>query len=157
MRDLSVSSGLWEATIRLLQPYAMREVESGCFWYGNRTETAGFALLVGIPFQINHRRNFEIPSEALATLVRSLPSPDLVVVAQIHTHPGEDTEHSPWDDDLMVSRKIYSLVLPRYGRLPCPIEAARVHRFVEGRWLTVDPADPASRIRVLPEVIDTRT
>jgi hypothetical protein len=157
MRNLWVLRGLWETTIGLIQPYATRGVESGCFWYGTRTESAAFAVTVGIPFQVNRRRNFEIPSEAMAALVGRLPSSDLVAVAQIHTHPGEDTAHSPWDDDLVVSRKIYSLVLPRYGKLPCPTDTARIHRFAEGRWLALDPADATERIRVLPDVIDTRS
>jgi hypothetical protein len=158
MRDrLWIVPALWKTTTELVQPYAARGVESGCFWYGTQTEDDTFAVAVGISFQINRPRNFEIPSEALAALVGRLPSSDLVAVAQIHTHPGEDTEHSPWDDDLVISRKIYSLVLPRYGRSPCPIDAARVHRFVEGRWLALDLADTAARIRILPDVIDTRT
>jgi hypothetical protein len=156
MRQLWILPEIWETTLRLMQPYATRGVEAGCFWYGMRTDTAAFAVTAGIPAQINRPRNFEIPSEALAELIAHLPTPDLAAVAQIHTHPGDDTEHSPWDDDLVVSRKIYSLVLPMYGRLPCPLESAGVHLFADGEWRQLDSADAAIRVRVLPAIVDTR-
>ena len=34
---------------------------------------------------------------------------------------------------------------------------AEISWLVEGRWLALDPAEAATRIRVLPDVIDTRT
>lgn len=119
-------------------------------------DSASFATTVGIPAQINRPLNFEIPSEALAKLVSSLPTPDVVAVAQIHTHPGDDTSHSPWDDELVVSRKICSIVLPNYGLAPCPLESASVHEFDENGWRRLHIHEAATRLGILPPVVDTR-
>src|SRR6266496_3351102 len=100
MRELWILPEVWETTLDLMKPYAKRKVEAGCFWYGIGTEAAAFAITVGIPTQINRRRNFEITSDALAELVGGLPASDLVAVAQVHTHLGDNTDHSVWDDDL---------------------------------------------------------
>ena len=97
---LVVAAQVWRSTISLLEPYARVQVEAGVLWYGTRSsDELAVAVLAGIPRQTNRKRSFEITSEDLAALNRAVPE-RLVVVAQLHTHPGEDTEHSPWDDDL---------------------------------------------------------
>jgi len=156
VNPLCLTTRLWELTPDLMAPYAERGVEAGCFWFGTRTPEAGFALVAGIPRQINRPRNFEIPSDALAELITALPPAGLVAVAQIHTHPGTDTGHSPWDNDLVVSRKLYSLVLPGYGRRPCPVDAVAVHEFSQGRWQRLSSDDATRRILHTPELVDTR-
>lgn len=156
MNPLFVTTRLWELTLDVMAPYSERGVEAGCFWYGTRTPDTDFALVAGIPRQINRPQNFEIPSDALAELITALPPAGLVAVAQIHTHPGTDTKHSPWDNDMVVSRKLYSLVLPRYGRRPCPLGAVAVHAFGEGGWQRLSREEAATRILLSPELVDTR-
>ena len=148
---------MWENTLDLMAPYAERGVEAGCFWYGMRGIEADFAVLCGIPQQINRAQNFDIPSDDLATLVSALPTEGLVTVAQIHTHPGRETTHSRWDDGLIVSRKIYSLVLPHYGKRPCVPNAVSVHEFRGAEWHSLASKEAAISIRVISEILDTRS
>jgi hypothetical protein len=112
--------------------------------------------MVGIPDQINRPTNFEVLADALAELVESLPVSGLVAVAQVHTHPGADTQHSPWDDAQAISRKVYSLVLPWYGSGEPSLDSVGVHCFVSGRWVSLAPDDVVERIVMLPSLMDTR-
>ncbi|WP_245484112.1 Mov34/MPN/PAD-1 family protein [Rhizobium ruizarguesonis] len=52
----------------------------------------------------------------MSAMVRDMPE-DWRPLAQIHSHPGFDTEHSRYDDVMTSSRKILSVVFPAYGKL----------------------------------------
>jgi hypothetical protein len=153
-RLLIISGEAWLATSSLLAPYADAQVEAGLYWYGIRSFEAAIVSVVGIPHQTNREGNFEVRDEDLAALVLAIPD-ELVVVAQIHTHPGSDTQHSSWDDNLAVSQKIISLVFPGYGQNPS-LEDVGVHEFIKGRWSRLSPRDVADRIVLFPGVVDTR-
>lgn len=160
---LTVIPSVWEATLDALAPYHARQVEGGCLWYGRRDAEGTRAVLVGIPKQVNRPRNFEIPANALAELNARVPE-DLVVVAQVHSHPGQCTRHSPWDDGLVVSRKIFSLVVPRYAARPCELASAGVHSFDGMCWVKLAPEEASRRLLlehggafpVAVAVVDTR-
>ena len=151
---LLVSESLWMATVAALAPYTAARVEAGVYWYGIRNTDAAACCSVGIPRQANRRANFAVEADDLAALTRLVSEP-LVVVAQLHTHPGVDTRHSSWDDNLALSRKVLSLVLPNYGRNP-RLEDAGVHECVDGRWRRLEARDAADRIVLIPTLSDGR-
>lgn len=151
---LIVTDETWRATRALFGRYAYSEVEAGLYWYGARSAEAATVSFIGVPEQVNRRTNFDVEAESLAILTRRVPEP-LVVVAQLHTHPGTDTNHSPWDDERAVSRKIFSLVLPYYGN-HATLEQAAVHEYVDSQWCRLNQPEAASRIIRLPTLIDTR-
>lgn len=148
---LELTPALWQTTLGVLTSYRLRRVEGGCLWYGQRDAQTARAVLVGIPRQINRARNFEIPADALAelnTLVTRVRN-DLVVVAQVHTHPGAETRHSLWDDAMMVSRKVFSLVLPRYSMLPCNIDTVGLHVHDGTKWMYLTREEAKGRLVVV--------
>ena len=153
---LLVSADVWRTTSEVFSKYASKRVEAGCFWYGHRNEEKAFVILVGVPHQINRPRNFEVPADDLARLTEEAVKLDLVAVAQLHSHPGDDVEHSPWDDSRAISKRVYSLVLPRYGKNPIPLAGVGVHRFEDGRWTKLSRDSWKAVIRFLPDKLDTR-
>lgn len=148
---LHLTPALWRTTLDALAPYRDRRVEGGCLWYGHRESDVAHALLVGVPRQVNRARNFEIPADALAELNAHVPD-DLIVVAQVHSHPGTDTTHSWWDDALMVSRRAFSLVVPRYAELPCEPEGAGVHVYDGSSWVKLMPDERCRRLVIEVDV-----
>lgn len=154
---LVVSAMLWQQTLEVLHGYTGSKLEAGCFWYGLRNENAACALTLGIPRQINHPRSFEVPADDLAALIAVACDPAaLVAVAQLHIHPGSDVQHSPWDDELVVSRNIYSLIIPNYCKLPIVFDSIGVHRFENNRWVRLSPAAAREAILITPSFADTR-
>jgi hypothetical protein len=152
---LFLTEGVWATTVSLLAPYAASRVESGLYWYGLRGAEAASALVVGIPRQTNRRGDFEVTETDLAELVRTVPEP-LVAVAQLHTHPGFEIEHSPWDDEMAISQKVLSLVIADYGRSPrLPDVAVHEHRATQ--WDRLSVTDAKSRIVVVTSPLDTRS
>ena len=159
---LLLPEAIWTSTLSVLRPYAAARVEGGCLWYGRRNGQSATAMLIGIPKQINRTRNFQIPPDALAELNMRIPD-SLVVVAQIHLHPGVDVRHSHWDDQLVVSRRMFSLVLPNYGAPPCILSSAGIHAHDGRCWSLLPTAVGVSRVTVNPtvamhpaRVVDTR-
>ncbi len=61
----------------------------------------------------------------------------LGILAQVHSHPGDDTRHSDGDDELVVMpfEKMLSLVAPHYGRHLQSIDDFAVHQFQDRRWV----------------------
>lgn len=137
---LRVSEATWLRTVEIYAPFAQAGVEGGCFWYGDRA--SGLVAVIGVPSQINRPRNFEISSDALAQLSLGVPE-SMSVLAQLHAHPGTRVRQSWWDDRVVVSRKIISIVLPSYGRIPVSLDACGVHQFVAGRWRCIARPDRA--------------
>jgi proteasome lid subunit RPN8/RPN11 len=66
----------------------------------------------------------------------------------VHSHPGVDTEHSEYDDEMMPSRKALSVVVPCHGRWP--IEAwprdIGIHEFVDNYWHLLTPRQANERV-----------
>jgi proteasome lid subunit RPN8/RPN11 len=145
---LAVPAAAWSATLEALARYKKGRVEGGCLWYGDSAGVEPRVSIVGVPTQINRPRNFEIPAGALEALNRSVPEGH-VVMAQVHTHPGSGTKQSPWDDRMIVSRKIISVVLPRYGRPPCDLGDCGLHVYVDDRWRKLRPGEVNGHIRVV--------
>lgn len=155
-KNLLVPLPLWQETLEIFQAYTVRQVEAGCFWYGTRTEHLGLASVLGIPRQLNRRANFEVKADDLAALTNNATASGLVVIAQLHLHPDTGVEHSPWDDQQIVSRNAYSIVIPRYASMPVTLHELGVHRFEEGEWRLLTPREAAASVHFIPTMVDTR-
>jgi len=91
----------------------------------------------------------------LAELTRSVQEP-LLMVAQVHTHPSWDTEHSRCDDERAASRKILSIVLPDYGD-GAEVTEAGWHEFRNDQWERLDRSEIKERLRIIPASLDARS
>jgi hypothetical protein len=154
--SLVIAPNLWNATLDVLQSYSRRGVEAGCFWYGTRNDNYALASLLAIPQQVNRRQNFHIPADSLAEMTQMASASGLVAVAQIHTHPGVDVKHSPWDDAQIVSQNVWSLVMPNYGKLPVNFSDVGVHRFRDGRWRRLTADEVGKTLLIQPLLVDAR-
>lgn len=137
-----------EGTLALLQRAGRRE--SAVYWYGTKTE-AGLATVTYVvaPEQISRPRNYHVPASAVSSMVRRL-QPGWKPIAQIHSHPGDDVEHSRYDDQMALSTRALSLVVPRYGHWSDAFpKHIGVHEWQDDYWhlLSLDTAQ--ARIRLI--------
>ena len=99
------------------RPASARQ-EAGALLYGVRGTDVGDVDPAGprldILPQIGHRTQYRIPLSR-SPPPRRRPAPGLVTVGQVHSHPGEDVEHSWYDDRHAISTRAVSFVLPNYG------------------------------------------
>jgi hypothetical protein len=83
----------------------------------------------------------------------------LAVLAQLHTHGNDSTEHSIGDDNLVVMpfEGMLSLIAPWYGRTGLvPLHGLGVHQYQDGNWVGISPESARSNFRIIPDAIDLR-
>lgn len=133
------------ATLELLRRAGRRE--SGLFWYGPRDAAGnGRVVYIAAPRQRMTSGNYHVPAAALTEIVNHLPD-DCKPLAQIHSHPGINVEHSPYDDDMASSKRALSLVFPSYGQSKAPFPfGVGVHEWQDGYWHLLEPAQADGRV-----------
>jgi proteasome lid subunit RPN8/RPN11 len=151
-----VSTAFAEATV------ARRE--AGALLYGVGSTDVGDADIVHtlvIPAQIGHRTHYRIPPESIAAASAATRPLGLVTVGQVHSHPGEDVEHSWYDDRHAISTRAVSFVLPRYGRDPCDwLARIGVHDYQDGWWHQLTAEQITTRVSFTDtslKILDLRT
>lgn len=133
-----------EATLTSLRRFG--DQESGLFWYGRREGSLSIVTSVRTPRQRMTPFNYRVSAEAMTQMGASLDE-ELRPLAQVHSHPGWDTEHSSYDDEMASSRRALSLVFPHYGRLHAAWpEGVGVHEWQIDYWQRLSTAETRNRI-----------
>lgn len=112
------------------------------YWAGRRDGSDTLILAVLQPSCDHGPQRVMAPATEIGRIARAAREMGLAVLAQVHSHPGDDTRHSDGDDDLVLMpfEGMYSLVVGRYGDGSIrPEEGCGMHQFQEGRWVRVWP------------------
>lgn len=97
--------------------------------------------------------------EAVGAAGRAARGHGLGVLAQLHTHGSDWTEHSIGDDTLIVMpfEGMLSLIAPWYGRVGLrPLYGLGIHQYQDGTWVGIRPESVRENVRVVPDAIDLR-
>ena len=144
--QLIVAEGVARATRVALQDSSGLDGkhEGIVFWLGRRAGEDALVVSAYVP-RSNHGSQFvhadEVEVGRMSRYARSLR---LTLVAQVHSHPGDDTRHSDGDDRLIVMphEGMFSLVVGQYGQGSIsPKDGCGVHQFQDNRWVHVPDAD----------------
>ncbi|MGH3217860.1 MAG: Mov34/MPN/PAD-1 family protein [Streptosporangiaceae bacterium] len=114
------------------------------FWAGRRDGADQIVVTVIVPRAIHGRGFVHVPADQVGEVAFESRSRRLVLLSQVHSHPGDDTRHSDADDDLvlMAREAMFSVVVARYGDGGIsPAEGAGIHQFQDGRWVQISDAD----------------
>ncbi len=147
-RTLLLPTSALHATLTMLQRAG--DHESGAFWYGPRDAGGnGVVKAVIAPRQEMARTNYHVSPAAMSAMVNRLPDSGWKPLAQVHSHPGTDVEHSLYDDAMAASSRALSIVFPAYGRWSrlWP-EGIGVHEHQRDYWHLLSMADAADRVRL---------
>ncbi len=143
---LAVPRDALHATFQLLS--AAGPLESCVFWYGTRDGANGIVTAVRAPAQHSTPFNYHVDEIARSRMAATI-SDTLRPLAQIHSHPGHDIEHSRYDDAMVSSRRALSLVFPFYGRVPKAWpQGIGVHEWQNGYWHLLAPEVAAQRVEL---------
>lgn len=139
-----VPPGITSETLRHLQ--AFRRTEAVCFWLGKSED--GSVLELWVPKFAATAVSYDIEPVEMLRLKNYLDATGLILVAQVHSHPGmafhsgTDDQHaaSPWPGYI-------SIVVPNGGRIVGDFwNAVEAYERVEGGgWRQIKGAEKRSR------------
>jgi proteasome lid subunit RPN8/RPN11 len=124
------------------------------FWAGRVVEGVSYVLTSIVPNCEHAPCRVFADERTMGAVARAARREQLGIVAQVHSHPGNDTRHSDGDDDMifMPFEGMFSLVVARYGDgSMLPDDGAGLHQFQDGLWVKVAPGQRVLR-PVLPAV-----
>jgi hypothetical protein len=148
-RVLAISQALLDVTFCVFESYRERSVEACCFWYGRHvSDTLSKACAVVVPRQINRRLNFDVPRSSILPVSEATRRKGWKNLAQLHSHPDTDVEHSSYDDLHANSRRALSIVLPNYGAPTVNwFGDVGLHEFQNDYWHYLSPHEASNRLR----------
>lgn len=160
-RVLYVPDEVVVGTWRALRPTADAGAEGVVLWAAPAPLYLGQIQVVTtviVPRQRVSAGRYELPPDAVREMGRTLRARGLVNVAQLHTHPTDWVDHSPWDDTHAFSLRegAISVVWPWYGRHLPPTAEWGVHERRGADWVRLGSGEAAARVRVLASVVDLR-
>ena len=149
-----VLSSLIPSSASVLRQYAELEHEGLVFWLGLRVGEATYYLSVAVPATDHGPQHVLFDANSFGDAAQRARAHGLCVLAQLHTHPGDEARHSDGDDDLipLPFEGMLSLIAPRYGADLVNLDGLVVHQFQDGRWVHI----PHPGLEALPELEDCR-
>lgn len=126
-----------------------RGLEGGALLYGHRGRDGQPDVVAGIvvPPQTRNRTNYRIAADGIDAASDATRDRGWVVLAQVHTHPGRNVEHSWYDDRNAISTKAVSLVVPFYGADPSYwLDSVGTHVFQRDWWHLLTPEQARTRV-----------
>lgn len=106
------------------------------FWAGLDNGSFTAFTTVVVPDADHSDRGVFVTEAAYGRAASEAKRAGVVLLAQVHSHPGSDARHSDGDDDLIIMpfEGMLSIVVPHYGVGWHEITEAKVHQFQDGRW-----------------------
>jgi proteasome lid subunit RPN8/RPN11 len=140
---LTLTDATWKQMLAMLAT-SPDGVERVAYLDGIRTGDGtslgiGIVTTVTVPHAVQSAGHFTVSAQEMSRAGAHLRHHGLVRLAQVHTHPGHDTRHSPIDDESAYSRK-----------------AGTVHVHDSRGWHQLSQSDAEAFIRVIPATVDTR-
>lgn len=150
---VEVSHAFVAQSILELQKAGNIESERVLLWLGKRKAHDVRVTEIFVPLQVANYDFFSIPPSSMRALLQHLREKELMVAAQMHSHP-EEAFHSQADDRWAIVRHegALSIVLPYFAR------TSSVENFLEtsatfalsaqNEWRRVSSARLANHLRV---------
>lgn len=125
--------------------------EGICYWAGREGLGPTTMEKVVVSEARHGPQSVFVSAAQFGEVARRARSLDLGILAQVHSHPGDDTRHSDGDDDLIVMpfEGMLSLVAPQYGRTLTSIADFSIHQFQNHRWVLCNPESTAAAFQTI--------
>jgi proteasome lid subunit RPN8/RPN11 len=132
--------------------------EGLAFWAGRQHGCQTVYTTVVVPEADHSYHGVFVTEAAFGQAASEAKRRGVVILAQVHSHPGADARHSDGDDQLIVMpfESMLSVVVPNYGIGWQSMSEARVHQYQKGRWVLCSDPSVHNGIVVAPAAVDTR-
>jgi len=152
-----VPDHIWSQTCHTLATGVPPRHERIVLWAGAYGHNDAYVTTALVPHQVTSSRSCRIPPSAMKTISEVVRHHDLLVLAQVHSHPNE-AFHSDGDSWNAVGSLpgFLSIVVPYYAA-DCSLSDAEVYRYLEaGEWEHVTGSRKSAVLRLQPTMLDMR-
>jgi proteasome lid subunit RPN8/RPN11 len=153
MRRVHVTDDQIGQTLRHLQQAGSHGTECLVLWLG-RSDADGVSVqAVYRPDQMALADVFRIPPASMRALLEALSERELMIAAQVHSHPYE-AFHSKADDAWAIVRHVdaLSLVLPDFALKSSKasfLDDAKIFRLIAAnRWVSIENAEIGQWVKI---------
>ena len=135
-----------------------KSLERVAYLDGVVTGAGAIITTVTLPNARLEKSHFTVPPEAMSECGTHFRKFSMVRIAQVHTHPGEWIDHSPYDDQMAYSqhRGAMSIVLPKHAKKRPQLTDCGVHIRTEEKWERLPQEKIGELIRQIPGFLDFR-
>ena len=158
-RRLYLPQSVLHRTHEILLPYWREGVETACFWFGVDAGQLQVVTTMALPKLYQTRGNYLVEMTSLRRMAAQMRLIGLTNLAQVHTHPTEWVNHSPYDDEHAYSTRhgSLSLVWPHYGAtVGHDLHGIGVHERRNGEWSRLSEIQTKERIWLVDDLADFR-
>ena len=138
-------------TFQFFQKLSDRHVEATVVWFGQFYGLKMHIIEAYMPLQYNTELSFYIPADEVHRMNLHAYNSGLMLMAQLHTHPGE-AFHSSHDDSgsILVFDGQFSIVIPDYGNIdPLRLPLWAVYRKENDMWVYV----PTKEVETIFQIV----
>lgn len=158
--QLIVSDLVVEKTRQLLQSFGESHVrhEGLIYWLGRRLDQDTLVVSLLAPRSASSPQRVMASAKDIGIAAKCARRDKLSMVAQVHSHPGNDTRHSDGDDQLVLMpfEGMYSIVVAHYGKGGIGHgQGTGIHQYQAGRWVRITD-DLGPGMIVVPHAVDLR-
>jgi len=148
-----IQKNVLSQTSEHLKKFGKKKSEALVFWAGWLDEKCeAHVTSCKIPENINWGGGVKVELDGMLQLMNELVKEDLILLAQIHSHPG-DFGHSYGDDLSAASyRKGYvSIVVPNYGLIKLQdLSSCYVHEYDQNwKWSLLNEKEVRDRFKIV--------
>jgi hypothetical protein len=117
------------------------------------------ATTLTLPAAAMHPTYFTVSGDAMSQAGKHFRRYGMERLAQVHTHPGRDVRHSPFDDENAYSQMdgAISIVLPHHSRGRPELKECGVYLRDAAGWGRLAAKEAEHMICVVPGVLDFRS
>jgi proteasome lid subunit RPN8/RPN11 len=158
-----IARPLIEATRDALTSIAMDGLPTGgheglVYWAGRETDGGVSFLSVVIPESDHGPQHVMVPGPEVSRASKRMREYNLSLLAQVHSHPGDDARHSDGDDELVLMPfdGMLSVVAPNFGRGVECLRDLTFHQYQGEKWVLCSTDSVRRNIEVIPTVMDIR-
>ena len=133
-------------------------VERVAYIDGVACEDLQIATTVTLPNAAMYPQYFTVSGWAMSEAGRHFRPLGMQRLAQVHTHPGQDVNHSQFDDENAYSQLdgSVSIVMPHHARRRPALADCAVHVRDASRWRRLEIEEIEHFIRMIPGCLDFR-
>jgi hypothetical protein len=131
--------------------------EGIAFWAGIEMDGRTIILSAIIPTSSHGPQHVRCTEADIREAARAARHLGLGLLAQVHSHGGDDARHSDGDDELILMpfEGMLSIVVPHHGgRGMRPLSGCGIHQFQDKRWALCTAGLAA--LQTVPALVDIR-